>query len=193
MLFQIRGRLTREATLEKIKRETDMMERLQGCAGVVRLLELFEDETSVQIVTELCPGGDLQKFVEKHGPLDERSLAQVAYEVLKMVKCCHDLGVVHGDVKPANFCLKHAKRPHANGEGKATWVLRAIDFGCSQPLPGERRGCVCVLGGGVGGAAGGHAWRPKGARAVTDARPASCPPLAPRSWPEARQAHRDPW
>lgn len=138
-LPKIRGRLSREATLEKIKRETDMMERLQGCAGVIRLLELFEDENTVQIVTELCPGGDLQKFVEKHGPLDERSLAQVAYEVLKMVKCCHDLGVMHGDVKPANFCLKHAKRPHSNGEGKATWVLRAIDFGCSQPLPVGRR------------------------------------------------------
>jgi serine/threonine protein kinase len=61
---QVRGKLTRERTLEKIMRETSMLQRLQGSAGVIRLLECFEDEHSVHIVTELCPGGDLQRFVE---------------------------------------------------------------------------------------------------------------------------------
>lgn len=33
---------------------------------------------------------------QKCGPLDEKSLALVAFEVLKIVKCCHDLGILHG-------------------------------------------------------------------------------------------------
>lgn len=136
-LPKVRGKLTREKTLEKINRETDMLTRLQGCKGVVRLLECFEDNESVQIVTELCSGGDLQKYVEKCGPLDERALALVTFEVLKIVKCCHDMGILHGDVKPANFCLKDVQRNFFMFKGAPT-NLRAIDFGCSQFL-GPRR------------------------------------------------------
>lgn len=137
-LPKLRGKLTREKTLEKISRETDMLERLQGCKGVIRLLECFEDENTVQIVTELCPGGDLQKFVETYGPLDEASLARVCLEVLMIVKSCHDIGILHGDVKPANFCLKEARRNFFSSGAKASSNLRAIDFGCSQFL-GSRR------------------------------------------------------
>ncbi len=41
-----------------------MMERLQSSKGVIRLLECYEDEASVHLVTELCAGGDLQKYIE---------------------------------------------------------------------------------------------------------------------------------
>ena len=130
-LPKVRGKLTKEKTLEKISRETDMLQRLQSCTGVIKLIECYEDESSVHLVTELCPGGDLQKYVEANGPLDEASLATVALEVLLIVNHCHQQGILHGDVKPANFCLKEVKKccssssiPH----------LKAIDFGCSQFL-----------------------------------------------------------
>ena len=57
--------------------------------------------------------------------------------MLKIVKSCHDLGILHGDVKPANFCLRDINRNffHINSPGSN---LRAIDFGCSQFL-GARR------------------------------------------------------
>lgn len=48
-------------------------------------------------LTELCGGGDLQKFVASTGALDESRLAVVAFEVLRTVKGCHDLGVFHGE------------------------------------------------------------------------------------------------
>lgn len=41
-----------------------MLERVQGCPGAVRLYDCFEDERSVQLVMELCRGGDLKKYVE---------------------------------------------------------------------------------------------------------------------------------
>ncbi len=61
-------------------------------------------------------------------------------------------GLLHGDVKPANFCLKHASLTpltDPNGDysdflttaATPTSWLKAIDFGCSQMLPGVR---VCV-------------------------------------------------
>ena len=47
-------------------------------------------------VIELCSGGDLQKYAASTGPLNESNLAVVAFEVLRTVKGCHDLGVLHG-------------------------------------------------------------------------------------------------
>jgi len=138
---KVRGKLTREKTLEKITRETDFLERLQKCRGVVQLENCFEDDNSVHLVTELCSGGDLQKLVEATGPMEEKSLAFVAFEVLKIVRACHDMGILHGDVKPANFCIKHSRRnPIVSKEMSTTSVpwLKAIDFGCSQNL-GTRR------------------------------------------------------
>lgn len=61
---QVRGKLTREKTLEKIWREVDMLTRLQRCKGAVRLLGCFEDANHVMLVMELCTGGDLQQYVD---------------------------------------------------------------------------------------------------------------------------------
>lgn len=65
-------------------------------------------------------------------------MALIAYEVLQVVEKCHELGILHGDVKPANFVLANrTKNPLFSKDinllfGKP-WLL-AIDFGCSQYL-----------------------------------------------------------
>lgn len=87
--------------------------------------------------------------MQEHGQLSERHLALIAKEVLKMIKCCHDAGLLHGDVKPANFVLKHKTRnplytrdPTVLAHSQ-NW-LKSIDFGCSQMLPSGVCVCVCV-------------------------------------------------
>lgn len=64
VLPKVRGKLSREKTLEKLAREVDILERLQGCGGVIHLEDVFEDADNVSIVTELCAGGDLQQYAE---------------------------------------------------------------------------------------------------------------------------------
>lgn len=49
MLPKVRGKLTREKTLEKLAREVDILERLQGVPNVVTLEECFEDANQVMI------------------------------------------------------------------------------------------------------------------------------------------------
>ncbi len=77
---------------------------------------------------------------QDHGPMSERQTALVIYECLKVIAACHAEGLVHGDVKPANFLLKQRMRnPLALIESGAVrgW-LRAIDFGCSQEMRGSQ-------------------------------------------------------
>ncbi|GFR51428.1 hypothetical protein Agub_g13717 [Astrephomene gubernaculifera] len=130
-----RPKVPRPRVIEKLQREVSLLDRLSGCPRVVQLLACFEDENSIYLVTEACHGGDLQQFSDAYGPLTERCLALVALEVLQVVRSCHRQGIVHGDVKPANFCIKDAHRhPYAASlvSLQRTPWLKAIDFGCSQ-------------------------------------------------------------
>eukprot|EP00200_Dunaliella_tertiolecta_P002107 CAMPEP_0202344348 /NCGR_PEP_ID=MMETSP1126-20121109/4076_1 /ASSEMBLY_ACC=CAM_ASM_000457 /TAXON_ID=3047 /ORGANISM="Dunaliella tertiolecta, Strain CCMP1320" /LENGTH=412 /DNA_ID=CAMNT_0048935541 /DNA_START=77 /DNA_END=1315 /DNA_ORIENTATION=- len=145
-LPKVRGKLTMEKTLEKLAREVDILDSLQGYPGIIQLIDCFEDSSSVKIVTELCTGGDLQNFIEQDEYVfNEASLAMVAQEVIKVVHYCHSKGMLHGDVKPANFCIKDkTNNPLLYSAQEAAVVprpkswLKAIDFGCSQQLPGLR-------------------------------------------------------
>lgn len=137
---KVRGKLTKERTLEKLQKEVDIIELLQPCKNVVRLENCFETDNEVMVVTEFCAGGDLQKLSDTYGALSERCVALVAQEVLKVVKTCHEAGHLHGDLKPANFVLKYkSKQNLAEVAGQHASWLKAIDFGCSQSFQGARR------------------------------------------------------
>eukprot|EP00955_Chlamydomonas_euryale_P012463 134264-Chlamydomonas_euryale.AAC.3 len=137
-----RANQSRDITIGKVQREAAALLRAQRCPTVVRMLGRFEDAEGVQIVMELCKGGDLRRHVERYGTLDEPSLAIVAWQVLSMLQACHRLGILYSDVKPGNFCFVREERralgdPHASGAG-VPLRIKAVDFGCSQ-LVGKGR------------------------------------------------------
>jgi hypothetical protein len=57
-----RGKLSKARTLEKLIKEVGILQRVQDCPNVVRLLGTYEGKDEVMVVTELCEGGDLQKL-----------------------------------------------------------------------------------------------------------------------------------
>jgi serine/threonine protein kinase len=59
----VRAALTQSQTEDRIHKEIEVLKRLQSCRGIIQLLDSYEDDKQVHIVTELCPGGDLQKYV----------------------------------------------------------------------------------------------------------------------------------
>lgn len=137
-----RDRLSRDKTLEKLAVEAEILMRVQGAANVVELMGCYEDADHGMFVTELLSGGDLQTLSEATGPLPERVLAFIAWELLRCIQACHKARVLHGDIKPANFVLKSkAISPlTASPEALASsgWV-KAVDFGCSQCMSDTKR------------------------------------------------------
>ncbi|KAJ1268893.1 hypothetical protein BS78_07G167900 [Paspalum vaginatum] len=86
-------------------REVEIMQHLSGHPGVVTLRAVFEDADAFYLVMELCRGGRLLDEVAREGRLSERRAATVVSDLMAVLKYCHEMGVVHRDVKPENVLL----------------------------------------------------------------------------------------
>jgi len=69
------------------------------------------------LVQEFINGQDLEKTIEKHGPMAEAEVRWVFTETLKVLAFVHSTGAIHRDIKPSNLMRDQ--------EGK----LYLLDFG----------------------------------------------------------------
>jgi serine/threonine protein kinase len=90
---------------ELVHREVEIMQHLSGHPGVVTLKAVYEDLESFYLVMELCPEGRLLDKMAKERQYPEHRAANILKEIVSVIKYCHDMGVVHRDVKPENILL----------------------------------------------------------------------------------------
>ncbi|KAG0314609.1 hypothetical protein BGZ99_007964 [Dissophora globulifera] len=93
----------------------------------VSLLELFETEDAVYLVTDLAQGGELFDQLLKKGFYGESDAARLVHQILMGVEYLHTMGVVHRDLKPENLLFKDKSENSR---------LMITDFGLSKVLTG---------------------------------------------------------
>lgn len=72
--------------------------------GAAAIFDL--DEERQLIVMELCGGGSLRERL-LYGPLAPPDALRALAQLADVLAAAHALGIVHGDVKPANLLLRH--------------------------------------------------------------------------------------
>ncbi|VAH11372.1 unnamed protein product [Triticum turgidum subsp. durum] len=106
------------------------MHHLTGHRSIVELRGAYEDRHSVNLVMELCEGGELFDRIIARGHYSERAAATLCREVVSVVHSCHSMGVMHRDLKPENFLFLNKREDSP---------LKATDFGLSVFFkPGEQ-------------------------------------------------------
>lgn len=103
-------------TDDTVHKEVEIMQHLSGHPGVVTIKAVFEEKDFYHLVMELCSGGRLLDKM-KDGRFSEEQAARVVKELVEVLKYCHEMGVVHRDVKPENILLT------------ATGSVKLADFG----------------------------------------------------------------
>ncbi|KAF9357772.1 hypothetical protein BGX34_009226 [Mortierella sp. NVP85] len=91
----------------------------------ISLLEMFETEDAVYLVTELASGGELFDQLLKKGYYTEVDAARLIREILLGVEYLHSMDIVHRDLKPENLLFLD-KSENAR--------LMITDFGLSKVL-----------------------------------------------------------
>ena len=111
------------------KREVELQRRLVGHPHCVALLDAEMEGLSSYFVMEFCPGGSIDKLMERRGgrlPLGEAG--PLVLDALDGLAHAHSLNIVHRDLKPQNVLL-------TDREGGAA---KLTDFGLSKDF--ERAG-----------------------------------------------------
>ncbi len=95
------------STCEMIALEISILQELQQCSSVVRLLSTFADERHTHLIFERC-SHDLFSEIKRSPTerLPERTVRKLAKEMGDAILFCHDLYIAHRDIKPENVLVR---------------------------------------------------------------------------------------
>lgn len=110
-----------------LKREIESLRQIQHHPHLIALKgEVYEDDSYIHIVTELCTGGELyDRLATGKWAIREREAAILISNILQAIAHSHERGVVHRDLKASNF-LFATKNTNTN--------VKIIDFGLSRSM-----------------------------------------------------------
>ncbi|CAG0888469.1 unnamed protein product [Darwinula stevensoni] len=118
----------REATL----REIEILRIVAGHPYIIELHDVFESDTFIFLVFELCKNGELFDYLTSVVTLSEKKTKYIMRQLLDALEYVHSKHIVHRDVKPENVLLDD------------NFNVKLTDFGFARVLqPGERLYELC--------------------------------------------------
>jgi MAP/microtubule affinity-regulating kinase len=101
--------------IRNIRNEVKVLSYLDH-PSIVKLLDVRQDGSTVHLIMEYAQGSSLSSFIKSRG-LDLQETSKIFRQILAAVCYCHQIGVVHRDLKLTNIIIDSAKR------------VKILDFG----------------------------------------------------------------
>ena len=89
----------------KINQEITILKTVANQSHVVKLLEVFEDNSNMYLVLEYLPNGDLISFFKSKSLFSESKLRSFFAKIVLSVRNLHSASVIHRDIKMDNILL----------------------------------------------------------------------------------------
>ena len=77
--------------------------KLLNHKNIIKLYEVFETESNIYIVTELCTGKELFHYIYTKKALNEYEALPIFHQIIDAMVYLHDMNIVHRDIKPENI------------------------------------------------------------------------------------------
>lgn len=111
--------VTDKTALARFERETEILKDLRHPNIVRSFGGVCEDKCRFYAM-ELVEGGSLEDVLQRRGRLPWEQVVEYALQMCAALECSHRQGIIHRDVKPANFLVS------SNGQ------LKLSDFGLAS-------------------------------------------------------------
>jgi len=112
----------------RINQEIEILQSIDH-PNILKLVDLFEDESHVHVVTELYTGGELYDYICRHisedGCAPEDQAKSIIKAVLESVQYLHKKDIVHRDIKPENILFANDEF----GSYEKGQLVKLVDFG----------------------------------------------------------------
>ena len=115
-----------EMSPEDLELQRNEIEILKVCQhpSIIRLLDIFENETNIYLVMEYMKGGDLFDYLQRRDfTISEELACNFAHQVATAIFYLHSYGVAHRDLKPENIIVS---------DDSETPEIKITDFGLSK-------------------------------------------------------------
>lgn len=110
------------ATMEEVR----ILRLVAGHPYIIQLHDVFESDTFIFLVFELCKNGELFDYLTSVVTLSEKKTRYIMRQLFEALEHVHSHGIVHRDLKPENILLDDAMN------------VKLTDFGFARVLkPGE--------------------------------------------------------
>ncbi|XP_012552339.1 phosphorylase b kinase gamma catalytic chain, skeletal muscle/heart isoform isoform X2 [Bombyx mandarina] len=114
------------------RQEIHILRMVSGHPYIIELQDVFESETFIFLVFELCKNGELFDYLTSVVTLSEKKTRYIMRQVLEGVRHVHSKNIVHRDLKPENILLDDQLN------------VKITDFGFAKVLKdGERLFELC--------------------------------------------------
>ena len=107
-----------------ILNEIEVLKKLDH-PSILKIFELYSDDTNFSIITELCPRGELFNEIIEKGPFNEKYTSYVMYQILSGVNYFHRMHIIHRDLKPENILIVEKNKDNKDN----LQIIKITDFG----------------------------------------------------------------
>ena len=122
--------------VRQFQREHQAITRLSH-PNVIKTFDASHEGAVAYFAMEFVEGMDLDRFVQRVGPLPVEQACDYARQVAQGLQHAHQAGLVHRDIKPANLFLLHPPLPPTPGvpfKRGPDPVVKIIDWGLARCL-----------------------------------------------------------
>ena len=118
---------------ERFTQEAQSAAQFSGEAGIVKILDYFEENDTAYIVMNYVEGGDLGEIVRSRGKLEPKTFFAVMLPLMRTLEHVHQTGMIHRDIAPDNIIMSQ--------DGSLT----LLDFGSARYYFGEETKSLSVV------------------------------------------------
>ena len=91
--------------MQMFLKEARKMSKVDGIPGIVRVLDLFQENGTAYIVMEFVEGVTLKAKLQQTGPLPWEQVREIFLPAIRTMAQVHKAGLVHRDLSPDNIML----------------------------------------------------------------------------------------